>query len=75
MSLNTNKETNWIMHDLDKSGLTPDEFRIIPLTSNDQLTKYLGYTSFQGKSILELGGYFIDYPNKISHESNPITNR
>lgn len=53
----------WIVDDLAKSGLTTDDIKIIPLTCENQSKNMLGRTHFDGKSLLEIGGYFIPYPN------------
>jgi len=53
----------WIIVDLKRSGLAPDDIDVEPLHSKNQLESLLGYSMFNGKSILEVGGYFIPYPN------------
>jgi len=61
--MNKSEFEKWILDDLQKSGLTTDDIDIIPLTSEDQLKKNLGITHFKGKSLLDVGGYFIKFPN------------
>jgi len=51
----------WILGDLAKSGLSASDINIIPIKSEDQLKKYLGFTEIQGTKILNAGGYFIEY--------------
>ena len=53
----------WIIDDLDKSGLSVDYFGIDVLTSETELKDRLGFTHIGKESILEVGGYWISYPN------------
>jgi len=53
----------WIIQDLMKSGLTIDDFPVIPLVSDEQLSNYLGFTSIGDAKIIDVGGYFIAYAN------------
>jgi len=53
----------WIIDDLDKSGLTVDYFGIDVLTSETELKDRLGFTHIGKESILEVGGYWVPYPN------------
>jgi len=59
---------NWIKEDLAKSGLTNDEIQIRPLLSEVQLQKYLGRKHFNGKSLIDVGGYFIEFPNCSNYQ-------
>ncbi|MFI5324281.1 MAG: DUF3854 domain-containing protein [Thermodesulfobacteriota bacterium] len=52
----------WIIDDLNKSGLTVYNFSIEPLTSKIELTDRLGFTHIDEQSIFEVGGYWIPYP-------------
>jgi len=54
---------NWILDDLSKSGISPSDIRIIPLTNEEELKTYLGFASINGKRIFDIGGYFMPYPN------------
>ena len=53
----------WILEDLKKSGLTPEDFPVIPLENERQLYNILGFTMIGNTRILDVGGYFIPYPN------------
>jgi len=57
---------DWIKKDLEKSGLSIDDFPVIPLRSEEQLQKILGFTTIGNTSILGIGGYFVPYP--LQHE-------
>jgi len=61
--MNQKNTNSWINQDLQKSGLTAADIKIIPLASEVQLQSLLGRTRFNGKSLLKIGGYFIKYPN------------
>jgi len=59
---------SWIIEDLNKSGLTLDNFYIEPLTSEIELKERLGFMSLPDKDkywtkIIEIGGYWIPYSN------------
>ena len=54
---------SWIIKDLEKSGLTLEDFPVIPLESEEQLEQYLGFPSIDSVRIIDVGGYFIQYPN------------
>ncbi|MCH7535648.1 MAG: DUF3854 domain-containing protein, partial [Bacteroidetes bacterium] len=59
---------SWIIEDLKKSGLNPDNILIEPLTSEAELRERLGFTKIKdnlGNSIeiMDVGGYWISYPN------------
>lgn len=56
------KLSDWIIEDLAKSGLAPDDIEVGELKSNVQLSNNLSRTHFQGESLLKIGGYFIVYP-------------
>lgn len=68
---NPGRETeldDWIIEDLAKSGLTADNFEVEPLISEAELEEQLGVTKTKDISgnwirILEIGGYWIPYPN------------
>ncbi len=58
----------WIKSDLQKSGLSPENFHIEVLESEAELEERLGFSSIPDKSsnwikLLEHGGYWIPYPN------------
>ena len=53
----------WITDDLARSGLTPDDFPVTPLKSEGELTRRLGFSKMGDTSILDVGGYWIQYPN------------
>lgn len=53
----------WVLEDLKKSGLNTENFSIVLLENEDQLKKELGYKTIGGKPIIDIGGYFIIYPN------------
>lgn len=53
----------WIIKDLEKSGLTLEDFPVIPLKNEEQLKHYLGFTTMDGVRIIDVEGYFIPYPN------------
>jgi putative DNA primase/helicase len=54
---------NWIVEDLVKSGLEPTGFPVIPLASDEQAHQLLGFTELDGVRLVDIGGYFIPYPN------------
>lgn len=53
----------WMIDDLAKSGLTFEDFPVVPLESEEQLKRYLGFTNIGNVPIIDVGGYFIPYPN------------
>ncbi|MAT40551.1 MAG: hypothetical protein CL946_13220, partial [Ectothiorhodospiraceae bacterium] len=53
----------WIIQDLKASGLSPLDFPVEPLTSESELEERLGRTTFNGVRLIEIGGYWIPYPN------------
>jgi len=62
-------ESLWIREDLEKSGLTNEDFNIEPLKSESELKERLGFTSIQDNTgnwvkIIDVGGYWIPYPNR-----------
>jgi len=59
---------NWIKEDLAKSGLINDEIQIRPLLSEVQLQEYLGRKHFNGESLIDVGGYFIEFPNCSNYQ-------
>jgi len=61
------KDRDWILEDLAKSGLAPEDLEIIPLVSEEQLDKYLGLRSTGGQSIIDVGGYFIENGWKVAN--------
>ena len=62
--MNANSVTSqWIIDDLAKSGLTLEDFPVILLQDDAKLFSILGFTEFEDRKILEVGGYFIPYPN------------
>ena len=64
MKLNNNIETpEWILKDLAKSGLIPENFQFKPLTSEDELMDRLGFHKIAGLELIKIGGYLIPYPN------------
>ena len=62
MEINNKFIDDWIKEDLAKSGLDINTFPIIPLKSEEQLKKILGFSTIGNQSILAVGGYFIPYP-------------
>ncbi len=59
---------DWMVLDLEKSGLTIDNFYIELLESEAQIEERLGFSAIMDKSgnwikLIELGGYWIPYPN------------
>ncbi|MGE5444529.1 MAG: DUF3854 domain-containing protein [Ignavibacteriales bacterium] len=59
---------DWIIKDLAKSGLTPENFAVEPLRSKAELEARLGFTIIKDKSgtvlsLIEICGYWIIYPN------------
>ena len=53
----------WIEKDLQKSGLSNENFTIEPLKGEAELMERLGFTSIPGTSIMTVGGYWIPYTN------------
>lgn len=53
----------WIVEDLEKSGLTPENFTIEPLRSEAALKERLGFTRIGDTPIMGVGGYWIIYPD------------
>lgn len=53
----------WIISDLTKSGLTPEDFRVEPLRSEAELRERLGFTQVGDVRLLDVGGYWLPYPN------------
>lgn len=64
----------WAIEDLKKSGLKIEEFPIVPLIAEEQIKRELGYTKIDGKPIIEIGGYFIKYPNKDNYKRLKLRN-
>lgn len=65
---NLSQLPDWIISDLDKSGLTPDNFRIELLKDMPEIKKRLGFYTIKdisGKYVKfrENDGYWIPYPN------------
>jgi len=58
-----NQIPDWILEDLTKSGLNPENFPIEPLRSKDELMDRLGFSKIGGTEIMDMGGYWIPYPN------------
>ncbi len=59
---------NWILEDLAKSGLTPENFAIEPIVDEKQIKERLGFSTIKDNDenwvkILDVGGYWIKYPN------------
>jgi len=52
---------NWIIKDLEKSGISMEDIDVEAVESEAQLIKYLGRAHFNGESLLDNGGYFIKY--------------
>ena len=55
--------TEWIIEDLQKSGLDLTTFPVTPLTSESELIGFLGDSGWSPRQLIETGGYFIEYPN------------
>jgi len=53
----------WMQKDLQKSGLSIENFTIEPLKGEAELRERLGFTSISGTPIATVGGYWISYPN------------
>ena len=53
----------WITRDLRASGLSLQDFPVEPLTSESELEERLGRKTFNGVRLIEVGGYWIPYPN------------
>ncbi len=65
-SANTYKpyeESSWIHDDLEKSGLTTKDFTIEPLKNKNELVERLGFDKLGVTKIIDVGGYWIPYPN------------
>lgn len=60
---NHNQVQQFIQEDLFKSGLTPKDFKVEPLLSEEQLWSRLGFASIDGTRIMDVGGYWIPFPN------------
>jgi len=58
-----NDNLDFIKEDLAKSGLTPEDIKIEPLESVNQLFEHLGFSKLGDIGLLGVGGYFIEYPN------------
>ncbi|MGE5445247.1 MAG: hypothetical protein ACM3SR_11715 [Ignavibacteriales bacterium] len=59
----TKQFDDWDIKDLADSGLTPENFTVDPLRSEAELEARLGFTSIGNISIIDIGGYWIPYPN------------
>lgn len=60
--------SEWIIEDLKKSGLTPTNFTIESIESEEEIQARLGFTALKNKAgewvnIIEVGGYWIPYSN------------
>ncbi|HEX3035421.1 MAG TPA: DUF3854 domain-containing protein, partial [Thermodesulfobacteriota bacterium] len=53
----------WIIADIKKSGLAPDNFTADPLRDEEELKRRLGFTQISNIPIMSVGGYWIPYPN------------
>ena len=53
----------WILEDLSRSGLTVEHFTMEPLESEDELRDRLGLAQIAGTQIINVGGYWLRYPN------------
>lgn len=53
----------WILEDLKKSGLTIKDINITPLKSEAELEERLGLIQVGETRIIDVGGYWIPYPN------------
>jgi len=59
---------NWILEDLAKSGLTPENFAIEPIIDEKQIKERLGFSMIKDDNgnwvkIFDVGGYWVKYPN------------
>ncbi|MFI5322874.1 MAG: DUF3854 domain-containing protein [Thermodesulfobacteriota bacterium] len=54
----------WVHDDLQKSGLSLEDFPVSLLRNENELKEHLGFTIIDGTQILDVGGYLIGYPNK-----------
>lgn len=64
----TSEFDKWIIKDLAKSGLTPENFTVEPLRSGAEPKERLGFTAVKDElgnwvKIIDIGGYWIPYPN------------
>lgn len=53
----------WMSEDLQRSGLTEGNFTMEPLESDEQLSGRLGFTRIGDTRIMDVGSYWIPYPN------------
>lgn len=53
----------WIVEDLIRSGLTLESFTVEPLQSEQQLVERLGFRQIGDTKIIDVGAYWIPYPN------------
>lgn len=58
----------WIEKDLQKSGLSNENFNIEPLKGEAELMERLGFATFNGTPIEKVGGYWIPYPNVPNYD-------
>lgn len=54
----------FIQEDLRKSGLTLKDFPVTPLLGEDELLNRLGFKFVGEKRIIDIGGYWIEFPNE-----------
>jgi len=60
---NNAEHHDWVLEDLNKSGLTVHNFTIEPLRNENELKERLGFPVFGAIKIIDVGGYWISYPN------------
>lgn len=62
--VNANQIEEFMQEDLAKSGLTRDNFKVEPLRDEQELRDRLGFVSINGTCIMDIGGYWIQFPNE-----------
>jgi len=58
-----NQFPDWIKTDLGKSGLDYADIHVMPLRNEEELNDNLGYLTMHDERIIDVGGYWIPYPN------------
>ncbi len=64
---NNSEHHDWVMEDITMSGLNREQFHIEPLNNEDKLIERLGFDKLGVTKIIDVGGYWIPYPNVIGY--------
>jgi len=60
---NNSEHHDWVLEDLTMSGLNREQFHIELLKNEDKLKERLGFDKLGVTKIIDVGGYWIPYPN------------